>query len=167
MVATPRRDGATAALMALRRIVRYFRLADRDVESVCGISVAQLFVLCQLEDESPLSVADLAQRTLTDASSVSTVVARLVERGFVTRTPSRSDRRRVELSITPRGRKLVLAAPRVPQAALIDSIRELPSHRRVELVRSLELLAGMLGANSVEPRMFFEDEPPSPRVRRN
>ncbi len=165
MVATPRRDSATSALIALRRIIRYLRLADRDVESACGVSVAQLFVLRQLADEPSLSIAELAALTLTDASSASTVVARLVERGLVTRTPSRSDRRRVELAITPRGRKLVLAGPRVPQLAMIDAIRELPSRRRVELVRSLELLAGMLGANSVEPRMFFEDEPATRRVR--
>ena len=156
---TPRRDSATASLVALRRIVRYLRLADREVELACGISVAQLFVLRQLADSPSLSIAELAQQTLTDASSVSTVVSRLVERGLVSRSPSRSDRRRVELSLTTRGKKLVLTGPRVPQLVMIDAIRELPPRRRLELTRSLELLANVLGANAIEPRMLFEDEP--------
>ena len=150
---------ATAALVALRRIVRYLRLADREVENACGLSVAQLFVLHQLADTPALSIAQLADRTLTDPSSVSTVVARLVETGHVVRKASRTDRRRVELTLTPRGKKLVLTAPRVPQLAMIESIRAMSSKRRVELVRALEALAAAIGANAVEPRMLFEDEP--------
>jgi len=150
---------ATAALVALRRIVRYLRLADREVENACGLSVAQLFVLHQLADTPALSIAQLAGRTLTDPSSVSTVVARLVETGHVVRKASRTDRRRVELTLTPRGKKLVLTAPRVPQLAMIESIRAMSSKRRGELVRALEALAAAIGANAVEPRMLFEDEP--------
>jgi DNA-binding MarR family transcriptional regulator len=151
--------GAAAALDALRRIVRYLRLADREVENACGLSVAQLFVLHQLADTSGLSIAEVAERTLTDQSSVSTVVARLVERGLVSRKPSRTDRRRAELSLTARGEKIVLTAPRVPQLAIIEAIRGMTSKKRAELVRALEGLAGAIGANAVEPRMLFEDEP--------
>lgn len=154
-----RPEPATAALIALRKIVRHLRLADREVEASCGISVAQLFVLGQLADEPSLSIAELAERTLTDASSVSTVVARLVDRGLVSRTPSMTDRRRAELAVTPRGRKLVLTGPRVPQLALIDALRRLSPKRGGEIASSLELLAGVLGANAVEPRLLFEDEP--------
>ena len=161
-----RRDtSAAAALVALRRIVRYLRLADREVEHACGLSVAQLFVLHQLGDTPALSIAELAERTLTDPSSVSTVVARLVDNKLVVRSPSRADRRRVELTLTARGKKLVLTAPRVPQLAMIESIREMTPKRRSDLVRSLESLAGAIGANAVEPRMLFEDEPISTRRR--
>ncbi len=140
---------AAAAMVALRRIVRMLRLADREVENVCGLSVAQLFVLHQLSDSPALSIADLAERTLTDPSSVSTVIARLVKQGLVQRKPSRSDRRRVELSLTARGDRLVLAAPRVPQLAMIESIVAMAPKRRSELVRSLEGLASAIGANAV------------------
>jgi len=155
--------GAAAALDALRRIVRYLRLADREVEQACGVSVAQLFVLRQLAEAPGLSLAGLAERTLTDQSSVSTVVARLVERGLIARRPSRRDRRRAELRLTAHGRRLALTAPRVPQAQIIDAIRAMTPARRVTLVRSLEGLAAAIGANAVPPRMLFEDEPgPAP-----
>ena len=167
---TPRRDASAAsALIALRRIVRHLRLADREVENACGLSVAQLFVMHQLSGAPALSIAELAERTLTDPSSVSTVVARLVKQGLLVRKPSRSDGRRAELSLTARGERIVLTGPRVPQLAMIESMRAMTSKRRVELVRSLESLASSIGANIVEPRMLFEDEPPriTPGVRRN
>ena len=156
MKRTPR-DSAGAALVALRRIVRFLRLADREVEGACGLSVAQLFVLHQLADTPALSIAEVADRTLTDPSSVSTVVARLVSEGLVLRKPSKTDRRRAELTLSARGRRVVLTAPRVPQLTIIESIREMSPKRRKDLVRSLEGLASAIGANAVEPRMLFED----------
>jgi len=155
------RAESASALAALRRIVRYLRLADREVEQACGLSVAQLFVLQALSEEPALSLAELADRTLTDQSSVSTVVARLVERKLIARQPSRVDRRRAELWLTPAGRRVVLTAPRVPQARMIATIDDMTAERRVELVRALEGLASAIGANAVPPRMLFEDEGPS------
>jgi DNA-binding MarR family transcriptional regulator len=152
-------EDASAALNAMRRIVRWLRLADREIENACGLSVAQLFVVHQLADTPALSIAEVAERTLTDPSSVSTVVARLVERGLVERVTSQRDRRRVELTLTAAGTKVALAAPRVPQSTIIDAVRAMPDKRRGELVRSLEGLASAIGANAVEPKMLFEDEP--------
>jgi DNA-binding MarR family transcriptional regulator len=151
---------ATAALIALRRIVRRLRLADREVEASCGLSVAQLFVLHQLGETPALSIAELAERTLTDQSSVSTVVARLVEGGLIARRTSPRDGRRAELRITPRGQRLLRAAPAVPQTRMIEAIRAMAPRERAELVRALERLAAAMGAEEVAPRMFFEDEPP-------
>ena len=163
---TRKTDHAAAAMTALRRIVRFLRIADRDVEAACGISAAQLFVLRQLADTPALSIAELADRTLTDPSSVSTVVARLVEATLVARKPARADRRRAELTLTARGKKLVLSAPRVPQTVIIESVRAMVPSRRSQLVQSLEHLAAEIGANAVEPRLLFEDEPAVRRGRR-
>ena len=160
------RDDSAAALVALRRVVRALRLADREVEDAAGVSVAQLFVMHQLAEAPALSIAKLAERALTDQSSVSTVVARLVERKLVVRKQARSDRRRVELRLTPRGEKLVLTAPAVPQNRLIAAISAMAPERRREIVRSLETLAAAIGAGSLQPRMLFEDEPPARRRKR-
>jgi DNA-binding MarR family transcriptional regulator len=155
-----------AVLIALRRIVRYLRLADRDAEAAHGLSAAQLFVLHSLADSPARSLGELADRALTDQSSVSTVVARLVARKLVVRKVSRTDRRRTELSLTAAGKKVVLTAPRMPQASMIAAIRAMPAGRRAELVRGMEHLATAIGANEVAPRMLFEDEPPRRRSRR-
>jgi DNA-binding MarR family transcriptional regulator len=156
---------ATAVMVALRRIVRLLRLADRDAESAHGLSAAQLFVLHTLSKEPALSLGELAQRTMTDQSSVSTVVTKLAERRFVTRTSAKSDRRRTELRLTPSGERVVRAAPRVPQSMIGDVIAKMSSGARADLVRSLEGFASAIGANEVAPRMLFEDEPNGRRRR--
>jgi DNA-binding MarR family transcriptional regulator len=156
---------AAAAMGALRRIVRYLRLAERDVEGACGVSVAQLFVLRQLADTPAISLGELAAQTLTDPSSVSTVVARLVARGLVARRPAPGDRRRAELRLTEPGYQLARTAPPAPQAQLIDAIRAMAPGRRAALVRSLEGLAAAIGADEVAPRMLFEDEAATAETR--
>ena len=91
---------AAAVLEAVRRLVRFLRLAEADAQAATGLSAAQLFILRQLADQPASSLAELAERTLTDPSSVSSVVDRLVRRGLVRRHRPRSDARRVELRLT-------------------------------------------------------------------
>ncbi len=164
MTRTSDDTSAADAMVALRRLVRYLRLAERDVEAAIGISVAQLFVLHHLSETPQLSLAELAERTLTDPSSVSTVVARLVDQGFVLRKPSRTDRRRAALSISATGKKLVAAAPRIPQLAVIAAIEKMSPKRRAELVRSLQGLVAAVHAGGLAPKMLFDDEKPG-RIR--
>ncbi len=159
MARTPKPDAeTTAVLVALRRIVRFLRLADRDAEAACGVSAAQLFVLSTLASSPSLSLAELAGRTLTDQSSVSTVVGRLVERGLVVRKVSSADRRRAELRLTPAGRNVLATAPRVPQDQIITAVGALPVTQRRHLSASLDALVEIMGATGVAPRMLFEDE---------
>lgn len=147
-------------MVSLRRIIRYLRLADREIESSAGLSSAQLFVLTTLAEAPAISLSEIAKRALTDQSSVSTVVARLVERGLIARKASTKDRRRAELRLTPAGHRLLTTAPAVPQARLIEAIRAMPVARRNELVRALDALVDAIGADAVKPRMFFQDEQP-------
>ena len=156
---------ATAVMVALRRLVRVLRLADRDAESSLGVSAAQLYVLRTLADAPAHSLAELAARTFTDQSSVSTVVSRLVANKLVTRTRAATDRRRAELRLTAAGERVVRAAPALPQRLIADVVRSWPEARRDELVRSLEHLVEAIGADEISPRMLFEDE--SRRSRRH
>ncbi|HEY4181100.1 MAG TPA: MarR family transcriptional regulator [Kofleriaceae bacterium] len=141
---------------SLRRVVRLLRLADRAAESAVRISAAQLFVLRSLVEAPAASLSELAARTLTDQSSVSTVVARLVDAKLVNRIPSKDDRRRMEIAITPAGMRLVKKAPPTPQAKMIAAIKKLPAAKQADIAKSLEALVKAVGADETAPRMFFD-----------
>lgn len=158
-------SSAAAVLVALRRIVRFLRLADREAEAAVGVSAAQLFVLHALRDAPASSLAEVAERTLTDQSSVSTVVAKLVDQRLVTRKVSLEDRRRAELALTAQGERVLRNAPRMPQMRLAEAVRAMSAAKREQLVESLESLVIALGANEVPPRMFFEEDDKPHRSR--
>src|SRR6478752_6391141 len=119
-------DASAAVLDGLRRIVRALRLSSRSAEKYVGVSGAQLFVLHCIEKEPLLSIKDLAKATLTDASSVSVIVARLVEGGYVLRREHPEDARRAVLTLTAGGRAAISASPDPIQAMLVHAVATLP-----------------------------------------
>jgi DNA-binding MarR family transcriptional regulator len=159
-------DSTAGTLQALRRLVRALRLADRAAELRLGLSMAQLFVLERLAEGPVGSMAELARRTLTDASSVSVVVQRLAERGLVLRATSHDDARRTTLRLASAGKRLLASAPRSPQADLLEALAQLSAAERKELERLLErVVRGMGIDDSTPPPMLFEGEGPVTRRR--
>ena len=144
------------ALDALRRIVRMLRVTDRDVERRLGISVAQLFVLELLVDHGPSSIGDLAAATMTDPSSVSVVVKRLVDAGLASRDHSPQDARRAVIAATSTGRKTLAQAPEAPQGRLVTALEELSADEQRCLAAALWHVADTMGRTG--PAFFFEDE---------
>jgi DNA-binding MarR family transcriptional regulator len=158
---TPRAGSSQAirgVVDALRRVVRDLRLSARDAERAAGISGAQLFVLQALADSSASSLNDLADRTLTDQSSVSVVVKRLVDRKLVMRKASSVDARRIELSLTAAGRRLLARCPEPTQIRLVAALRRLSSQEVQGLMRGLGALVREMSLASEAPRMFFDDD---------
>ena len=150
-----------AVLDALRRIVRGLRISSRIAEKRIGLGGAQLFVLRQLADGGPMSVNELADRTLTHQSSVSVVVQRLVEKKLIARKASPDDGRRLELSLTRAGKSLAGSsrkAPYLPQNALVDALRKMPTRRRMQLAQLLTDLVSKAGMTDENPELFLEGE---------
>ena len=151
-------DGDVRAVLdGVRRIVQSLRESSRWAEKHVGMSGAQLFVLQKLEEAPAQSLNALAARTHTHQSSVSTIVARLVERGLVTRTRSSQDGRTIELDLSGRGRRLAARAPDAAQERLIRAVRQLPSARRRALASTLSALGQAMDSADRQPPMFFED----------
>jgi len=155
----PTAGGVRNVLNSFRRIVRSLRLSSRAAQQKVGLSGAQLFVLQCLARQSPCSIKEIAARTATDQSSVSVVVHRLVVGGHVRRAISESDRRSVQLTLTPSGRRLLEIAPKAAQDRLLAALTKLP---KVELRMLSRLLSKVVESAEVSQEatsLFFEDEP--------
>ena len=152
-------------LDAIRRLVRHLRVADRAAQSELGLSSAQLFVLSEIGKTPAISLGELADRTHTDQSSVSVVVARLVDAGLVQRDRAGEDARRLELSLTRAGRSVVQRAPTVMQEKIVQAVDEMPATEQKRFADSFNRLLDDIGAEATSP-MLFEDEKPKPRKKK-
>jgi DNA-binding MarR family transcriptional regulator len=165
---SPRRpaESVREVLDGVRHLVRALRLSHQEALRRVGLSAAQVFVLQSLNDGDPLSLGELAKSTATDQSSVSVVVARLVEARLVSRRRSLRDGRRLELSLTPAGRALLRKAPpSLAQESLVQALEDLAPSERRELARLLGRVVVAMGAGDRAPGMFFE--PRGKGARRN
>jgi len=155
----------TSVLDSLRRTVRAFRAAAQVAQERLGISGAQHFALQQLARGPAPSLNDLAARTLTNKSSLSVVVSRLVEGGFVRRTVSRADRRSVVLSLTAQGRRALERAPDSAQTRMIAALQRLSPGDLRALAATFARFTEELGISTLEPALIFEDVAPQRRRR--
>jgi len=141
--------------------VRLLRLTDRAAQSELGISGAQLFVLHELAKTPEMSLSELAQKTRTDQSSVSVVVSRLVEGGFVMRERDGRDARRLVLTLTKTGRALAEKSPPAVQEKMIEILERMqPADRRRFAEIFSHLIEELGAANGVAPMMFDDVDPP-------
>jgi MarR family transcriptional regulator, lower aerobic nicotinate degradation pathway regulator len=152
-------DEASVVMDGLRRLVHGVRVGSHLVEHDLGLSGAQLFVLRELAAEPGASIRRLSERTLTDPSSVSVVVARLVERGLVTKRRAEEDARRSVLEVSRKGASLLARAPEPFQARLIASLRQLPRARLRQFGSVLSEIVHMLDLDAGAAPLFFEASP--------
>lgn len=79
---------------------------DRLVNEALGTEGVRKYhfrVLVALEDDGPLSQAELGRRLAIDRSDMAAVAAELEQRGYLARTRDERDRRRNVVTITPTG----------------------------------------------------------------
>ena len=148
-------------LDSIRRLVRLLRLTDRAAQTELGLSGAQLFVLHELAKTPAMSLSELAERTRTDQSSVSVVVSRLVDSGYVMRERDRRDARRLVLTLTKGGRAIAEKSPPVAQEKIIETLERMQPGERRRFADLFSHIIEELGeARGAAPMMFEEIEMP-------
>lgn len=153
------------ALRALRSVVAALSRSARSIEWRTGFTNAQLFLLRQLATADSLSVNELAGRARTNQSTVSSVLNRIVRAGLVVRERAPDDGRRVALSLTAKGRRLLRRAPTPPTSALFDALESLTDHEARALATGLSALLAAMALKPEQAPMLFEDAPHRRRAR--
>jgi DNA-binding MarR family transcriptional regulator len=139
-------DDGRAVFTAWRRLLQAVRRRERLAERDVGLTGAQLFALRQLESHPGATIGQLATLTVTDASSTSVVVARLLEKGCVRRERDPDDQRRWRLHPTREGADRLARAPDSADQRLAIALVAITPAARAELAAHLNHLA-----RAVEP----------------
>ena len=145
-------------LDSIRRLVRLLRLTDRAAQSALGLSGAQLFVLHELGKSPSLSLSELAEKTRTDQSSVSVVVTRLVEGGYLMRDRDKRDARRLVLNLTKSGRAIAEKSPPAAQERIIEALERVSAADRKRFADVFAKIIEELGESRGAAPMIFEDD---------
>jgi DNA-binding MarR family transcriptional regulator len=85
---------------------RFFTIRARQ-PAARGVTLAQMRVLWTLEREGSAVLGQVARMLCVSSSTATELSDRLVRGGYARRREQEGDRRRVSLSLTPRGRSLL------------------------------------------------------------
>lgn len=127
----------------LHQVVRtlYYRAATSD--SFTSLPIVQVRCLAAVADNEGLRVIDIAASTGVGVPSVSRTVETLVRRGLLSRQPSSSDRRAVEVRLTDDGRELLAEANESRRRIIEQATEEMAIE---ELEQTVRVLADLMKA---------------------
>ena len=90
----------------------YTRELERNLENMnrsdccqCSVNTLQCFLVVEIGRRPGINVKELSEMLKMDKSGISRSVEDLVQKGFVSREPSKTDRRSVVLKLTSDGKK--------------------------------------------------------------
>lgn len=110
------------------------RLADY------GIGIAEWRVLASLSDGEGMSLGELARITLFKQPTLTKIIDRMAQEGFVIRDAAPGDRRRLSLHITGKGRALVddlLVEAKAQEASVLSPFSDEEQVRVKAVLRNL------------------------------
>ena len=119
----PLRKRDFEALSEFRYQLRRFLRFSEEVVRAEGITPLQYLLLLHIEGFAGrdwASVGELAEKLQSHHHGTVALVSRCEKLGLVKRRPSDTDRRRVEIHLTPKGERVIEKLARIHRAELLD-----------------------------------------------
>jgi DNA-binding MarR family transcriptional regulator len=150
-----RHDGVTRGQLRHKQltldVLKQFRLIYgsmrhhfRQVEETCKVSGSQLWMLHELQEAPGIGVSDLGHRLSIHQTTCSQLIEKLVVRGYVVKTRSEADQRRVGLSITKSAAQVLKDAPGPAEGLIPEALGSLSESTLESLMANLgELIEGL------------------------
>lgn len=119
-VSTPSRDELVAWRLFLESSQALVDILDADLQEHSGISLRWYDVLVHLEEapDGPLRMSELARRIVASTSGLTRVVDGMEQAGLVQRERPPTDRRAIEVVLTPKGIDVLNAARPLHRTAI-------------------------------------------------
>lgn len=124
----------------LLQVTRELRREAREV----GISPEQVSLLAAVKYHPGIGVRELAAREKISAPAMSNHVDRLEREGYVVRTPSESDKRRVGLTLSDEGQRVLRKVRSRRTAWLATRLRGLSPEQLAAIDAAVEPLSELL-----------------------
>jgi DNA-binding MarR family transcriptional regulator len=101
------------------------------------VTLPQLRMLVVIASHGTTTLSALAAATGQHLSNASRACDRMVASGWVTRTDHPADRRRLQISLTPAGRRIVTKVSESRRRMVMPILRRMPASGRAQLVAAL------------------------------
>lgn len=128
----------------LRIVFKAVQSHSRQVEKLCGLSSAQLWMLHEISSARGIKVSELAMVLSIHRSTCSNMLDKLENKDLIYRDRSKTDQRTVHLYITEAGQAVLKSAPYPPQGKLSSTLEKLSQEQLMALEESLGVFINAL-----------------------
>jgi DNA-binding MarR family transcriptional regulator len=142
----------TEILIRIRQIVRSVNLETKRIQKEHGISIPQLLCLNFLSDRKNFQAShkEIKDFLQLNASTVTGIISRLVEKGLIARLPKQQDRRIGLIILTAKGAELLKKTPEPLHEQLSIKLRQLSPQKIQKLQESFDTINEFLNIEKVD-----------------
>lgn len=133
-------------IVALRRITRAADIHSHFLQRDFGITGPQLSTLRVVHRMQPVSTGALARAACIGYATLTGILDRLEDNGYVTRTRDVNDRRSVILKMTKAGERVLASAPSLLQTRLREELARVSERERTGILNTLLRVAALMEA---------------------
>lgn len=137
-------------LVSLRQITRAIDLYSKKLLKKTGLTISQLLVLETINRLSSPTIGAVAKEIMLSQATVSNIADRLEKNDLVTRKRMGTDKRAVNLILTPLGNDKAQASPELLQDGFLREYRKLEAWERHMLISSMQRIATMMNAEDID-----------------
>lgn len=148
-------DPAQQVLRRFRLVFNAIKTHFRQVEKKAGVGGAQLWALAVIQEQPGIGVSDLARAMDIHQSTASNLIRSLSDLQLVAAEKTGSDRRAVQLHVTPGGTKVLKKAPGPFTGVLPQALASLDKQTLKRLDRDLGRLIALLDADEKAAQMHL------------
>ncbi len=145
-------------LSSIRRIIRAVDVHSKDLLKQYGLTGPQLILLKEIGRSQLISVSDLARKVSLSQATVTNIVVRLEQQGYLKRRKGEGDKRKVYVDISEKTRKIIDSNPSLLQLTFVKKFQNLAEWEQSLLLSSLQRVASMMDAQNLDaaPHLFSD-----------
>lgn len=147
-----RREKRDILLIALKKIIRAIDLHSKQLVSKFGLTGPQILILKVICESGSklLNSTQLAHEVSLSQATITSILDRLVEKGYIKREKSAADKRKTYIKPTERAKSVFKQNPTLLQEDFIAQFDALKDWEQDLMIASLERMADMMGAKSID-----------------
>ena len=154
------RNAHDKLISSIRRIIRAVDVHSRDLLKKYGMTGPQLTILKAIHESEYLSVSEIATNISLSQATVTNILARLEQQGYVTRRRGSSDRRKVHVEVSEKTRKLLETTPSLLRSDFLERFSRLEEWEQSLLLSSLQRIASMMDGDDEDAATRDTDTSP-------
>jgi DNA-binding MarR family transcriptional regulator len=137
-------------LISLRRITRAIDLYSKRLQKETNLTISQLLVMDAIVKIDKPTPSAIAKSILLSQATVTNLIDRLVKNGLVERKRLGTDKRTINIVLTPQGEQKYQDAPELLQSEFLRRYRELENWEQHLLVSAISRVATMMDAEEID-----------------
>ena len=149
------RPTSDRVMIALRKIIQALDQNSRQLVKRVGLTGPQLVILHEINLLGEVTVGKIAQAVSLSQATVTGILDRMENHELLARRRGRHDKRRVMVSITRKGKKVLEKAPPLMQETFAARFYSLPEWERNMILVSLQRLVSIMDAQAIRAGPFL------------